>query len=203
MGIQAIIFDFGGVLVHFDGKPGQAAWEQRLGLQPGRLDRLVFHSEVCWQAVLGRVPEQAIWDEIAARFELNAADLARLQQDFWLGEYRDEAMIDLMRELRSGYKIGILSNAWSEARATFASKFGLDQEVDLMVISAEEGIAKPDAEIYQRTLDRLGVNPNQAIFIDDLPENIRGAQVLGMHAIQFQTTAQTISEIRRLLAQGD
>ena len=82
----------------------------------------------------------------------------------------------------------------------FTSIFGFDHLVDEIIISAEEGIAKPDERIYQIALDKMGVEPEEAVFLDDLSANVEAARQLGMKAVQFLDTSQALSEIRALLA---
>lgn len=192
----AVIFDVGGVLVRMDEAPGQRAWEARLGLPRGELARIVNDPELTERAWRGLAPEIAIWQRAAARFGLNDAAMRRLEADFWRGEYLDERLVAFLREIRPRFKTGIISNAWSEARAAFEGKFGLHEEVDVMLISAEEGVTKPDPAIYLRACARLGVRPAEAIFVDDLAGNVRGAEAVGMKGIQFQSTEQVLAEIR-------
>jgi HAD superfamily hydrolase (TIGR01509 family) len=68
-----------------------------------------------------------------------------------------------------------------------------------MVFDEEEGVAKPDARIYLRTLLRLGVQPEEAVFVDDKMENVEAARQLGMHSIHFQHTEQALAEIQEVL----
>jgi putative hydrolase of the HAD superfamily len=70
---------------------------------------------------------------------------------------------------------------------------------DDMLFSAEVGLAKPDRRIYELALDRLQARPAEAIFIDDVQENVEAAQAIGMAGIRFQSTAQTLAEIERYL----
>ena len=67
----------------------------------------------------------------------------------------------------------------------FTSIFGFDRLVDEMIISAEEGIAKPDERIYRIALEKMGVEPEEAVFLDDLSANVEAARQLGMKAVQF------------------
>ena len=66
---------------------------------------------------------------------------------------------------------------------------------DLVVYSHEEGIAKPDPRIYTRACDRLGVRPEHAVFLDDDEACVARAGVVGMQAVQLETTAQAIAEL--------
>jgi putative hydrolase of the HAD superfamily len=70
---------------------------------------------------------------------------------------------------------------------------------DEMVISAEVGLVKPDPRIYQLAVDRLGVAPADAVFIDDFSRNVEGAQAVGLHAIHFRNPQQARRELEDLL----
>ncbi len=199
MNIQAIIFDFGGVLVRMADTTSRRRWAERLGVPLGELEAMVFESEISRRAMVGLAPEIAIWQGIAQRFGLNDAAMAQCERDFWHGEQLDGELVALLHNARPHYRTAILSNAWSDARTAFTQKFRLHEAVDLMVLSAEEGIAKPDPRIYERTLQRLNVRPEEAIFVDDLAENVAAALALGIHALQYRNTPQTIAHVRALL----
>jgi len=200
LAIQAVIFDFGGVLVRTENQAGRQKWEALLGLQPGELSKAVFNSEAALLATLGKVPEEKIWEMLGTEYNLNQEQIDTLQADFWSGDRLDNNLIDFIRNLRTRYKTAILSNAWSGARLIFTNQFQLGGVFDLIAISAEEGLAKPDPEIYRRVVDRLGALPEETIFVDDFIENVVAARDAGIHAIHFLTTPQTISEIKALLA---
>jgi HAD superfamily hydrolase (TIGR01509 family) len=68
------------------------------------------------------------------------------------------------------------------------------------VISAEEKVMKPDAEIYRRTLARLGRRPEETVFIDDSLENVLGAQALGMAAVHFRPGTNVLTELKEILS---
>jgi len=78
-------------------------------------------------------------------------------------------------------------------------KFRLNELVDLQVFDGEEGIAKPDPRIYQRTIMRLGVQLEGCVFVDDTRCNIDAAHQLGIHALHFKSMAQAITEIQAIL----
>jgi len=78
----------------------------------------------------------------------------------------------------------------------------VDEIFELVVDSAYVGVRKPEPEIYQITLDRLGVPAGQALFIDDVDVNCDGARAAGMRAVQFLDTEQATADIRAALAAG-
>jgi epoxide hydrolase-like predicted phosphatase len=199
MPIRAVIFDFGGVLVRTEDPAGRRKWEARLGLAEGELVKAVFDSDVSTRAALGEVPEDEVWKHVAATFRLNADEAHELEHDFWAGDRLDAELTQFLRDLRPRYKTAILSNAWSGARKAFVEWFGLGDVVDTMVISAEEGVAKPAPRIYQIAAERLGVRPEEVVFVDDMAVNARGAQAVGMVGVQFKSTSEVIAEVRRSL----
>jgi HAD superfamily hydrolase (TIGR01509 family) len=68
-----------------------------------------------------------------------------------------------------------------------------------MIFDGEEGVAKPDARIYQLALMRLGVQPHEVVFVDYKASNVEAAQQLGMHIVHFKNTAQAIREVQLFL----
>lgn len=197
--IRAVMFDFGGVLVRASDPVRRRAWETRLGLPENALARTLFESEVAERAMIGRATDADAWRHLAATYGLSEAQLRDLQREFWLDDQLDAGLADFLRDLRPRYKTAILSNAWPGARESFMSDFGLHRVVDAMIISAEEGVAKPDARIYRVALDRLGVQPEEAVFVDDLAVNVEGARALGMQAIRFQDRHQVLAELQHVL----
>jgi len=200
MTIRAVIFDFGGVIVRTEDQSPRLRWAERLGVTPEVLSATVFDSEAAADATIGRVPAEAVWAHVAATLDLDADALAQFRAEFFAGDRRDDALVAFLRGLRPAYKTGILSNAWSDGRQVIAGKFALDDAVDDLVISAEVGVAKPDPRIYELATTRLGVRPEETIFVDDFVRNIDGARRFGMQAVHFRNREQTIAEVRALLA---
>jgi HAD superfamily hydrolase (TIGR01509 family) len=75
----------------------------------------------------------------------------------------------------------------------------IDDAFDQLIISAEIGLVKPDLVIYQWMLAELGLEPSQAVFVDDFQHNVQGAQAAGLHAIHFRTPDQALGELQILL----
>ena len=119
-------------------------------------------------------------------------------QPLWsVYEKLNPGLIQFLVQIRPYYKLATICNGGS--REAMSRKFRFNELVDLMVFDEEEGIAKPDAQIYLRTLLRLGVQPEEAVFVDDKMENVEAARQLGMHSIHFQLTSQTLTEIQKML----
>jgi len=199
MKIEAVIWDLGGVLVRTEDRGRRIWWEQKLQLEPGQLDRLVFQGEMGRKAALGKAQAADIWHALGTHFNLSETDRLQLEQDFWSGDHVDQELILLIRTLRPQLKTGLLSNAWPDLRHALEDLWKIDDAFDQIVISAEVGIAKPDPKIYQLMLSQLGIDPPQAVFIDDFLENIDAAKQLGLHTIHFMNAELTQSRLLDLL----
>jgi epoxide hydrolase-like predicted phosphatase len=198
--IKAVVWDLGGVLVRTGDREPRRAWERRLGLEKDSLDRLVFNSSVSRRATLGQADVQDIWDDLALRFGLTPEQAEDLRLDFWRGDQLDADLVGKIRELRTRFKTGLITNAWRDARRSIQDLWHLDQVFDAILISAELGIAKPDPAIFHRLLDQWSLAPQTAVFIDDFLENIIAARNLGMEVIHFRSPEQAIDELDGMLA---
>jgi len=197
--VKAVLFDFGGVLVRTHGQELRRKWEINLGLNEGELSTLIFESDVAHQATLGILPERVIWEHVSEVLKLGDESLEQLKKDFWQNDQLDMQLVNYLREIRPPYRTGILSNAWSNGRQLFTEIYHLNEVVDEMIISAEIGMAKPDARIYHYAAEKLGVNPEEAIFIDDMPRNVTGAVNAGMVGIHFVSTSQLLDILSHVL----
>ena len=108
-------------------------------------------------------------------------------------------LVEYIRRLKPAFKTGLLSNNWPNLRHLIEDRWQIADAFDELVISAEVGLKKPESPIYELTLQRLGVLPEQAIFVDDFIENIHAAQQLSWQAVHFQPPDQALAEIHALL----
>ena len=195
----AVIFDLGGVLVRTEDHGPRRRWEERLGLSPGELHDRVFGSEASRRATLGHAHTNDVWDQLAREFALVAEDLDALARDFWAGDRLDQDLVAFITALRPQATTAILSNAWPDAREVFTERFGLAPAFDAMVISAEEGLAKPDPRLYELTLERLKTPARAAIFVDDVLANVEAARDVGVAGVHFRSPLQAMQEVQEWL----
>ncbi|GAB2493523.1 HAD family hydrolase [Nocardiopsis aegyptia] len=101
----------------------------------------------------------------------------------------------LRRSRRDGAATALLSNSWGNGypHEHFETTF------DTVVISGEVGMRKPEERIYLHTCERLGLAPEDCVFIDDLEHNVRTAEALGMTGILHTDTASTQRALERFL----
>ncbi len=199
MSIRAVYFDLGGVILRTEDKSPRLELARSLGLDYRGIEKIVFESESSRQASIGAISAEEHWRNVVGTLNLPESEVARLEDTFYGGDRLDQTLLSFMRSLRAKIKVGLISNAWSSLRPWIASQ-KFEDAFDDMTISAEVGAAKPDARIYRHALEKLGIHPEEAVFIDDMPANIEAAQALGMRGIVFQGSEQIIADINSLLA---
>jgi epoxide hydrolase-like predicted phosphatase len=199
--IRALISDFGGVLMRTRTDGARRTLEQRLGLPLHTIEDGVFSTDLSQRAQRGEISEAAFWQQLERDFDLPryAMTLREFQDKFFEEDFLDEGLTTFIRSLRPALKTGLISNAWDGLRETLHTRVLIADVFDVMVISAEEKIAKPDPRIYHRALERLDVKAEEAIFLDDFSENIDAANALGMISVHFRSTEQAQRDIRSLL----
>lgn len=183
--LKAVIFDMGGVLLRTEDPLPRRRWEEQLGLVAGELAELFFNSEQGLAAQRGEVDEESHWTWFGKRLGLSEEALGQCRHDFYAGDKLDQNLLHFVRTLRPRYQTALLSNAMSGLRRMLTNLFPMMDAFDLIVVSAEERITKPDPRIFYRTLERLGCKPQEVLFIDDFAHNIAGARAVGMHTIHF------------------
>jgi len=198
MSLSALYVDFGGVLVRTVDRAPRRRLAKSLGLSSRAIEQIVFESPSAAQAAVGAISEEQHWVNVIRALKLPEGDIPRVKEEFFGGDTWDEALFDFLRGLRKTIKTGLISNAWTGLRATIA-KHQFDDAFDAMIISAEVKVAKPEARIFQIALSALGVSAGEAVFVDDMPANVKAARVVGMQAIQFTQPQAVLDEIKRLL----
>ena len=198
MTIRAVYFDLGGVIVRTEFQAPRQRLAERFGMEYEDLVTLVFDSQSAVKATLGLISEDEQWAAVTRRLNLPESETPSIREEFFAGDVTDLSLLNFMRGLRKQYKVGLISNAWSGLRPWIVEK-KFEDAFDAMIISAEAGVMKPDARIYQMALDKLGVAPAEAIFLDDFPANVSGARAVGMQAIHFVQPEQALDELQKLL----
>lgn len=199
--IRALITDFGGVLVRTRTDTPRRDLEKRLGLPPNTIEDRIFGGDLSRRAQHGEISHDEFWHQAGVDLGLDGRmSVDEFHAQFFSADFLDENLMALIRGIRPSIKTGLISNAWSNARHIFTEVYPIADAFDVMVISAEEGVMKPDPRIYRVALDRLGAQAVESIFVDDVLENVRGAEALGMRGVHFQSGEQGMREIRRLLS---
>ena len=152
--------------------------------------------------MVGKATMKEMWQDVAGRYGLSDIERDQLAKDFFLDNEWNVELLEFARSLRPQFKTGVISDAWLETRQAIADYVN-ESVFDVIVYSAEEGICKPDPEIYRRALARLEVAPHEATFVDDRIKNVEGARRLGIHAFQYSDAAAARQEIERWIQSSD
>lgn len=191
--IKAIIFDFGRVISAQKPSTLFRSYEDELGLEPGTINSIMFDSEAWQEALVGRKTAEEFWHEISSELGLNSVN----EVDVFRRRYREDEQInqgvlDLILRLHGNYKLAVLSNS-PPGLSQWLVDWNVLNFFDVVFCSGDEGIAKPDSKAFELTLERLGLKPDEAVFIDDTREHVNAAQKLGLQGILF-TTAEELEE---------
>lgn len=199
MAIQAVIWDLGGVLVRTEDYAPRQALARRYGMTLAEIEEFVYSGDSGDRAQRGEISVEQHWENQRLALGLSPAELQTFKAEFWGGDRLDAELVAYIRLLRQNFKTALLSNAFSDLRRVVTEVWKFADAFDEMVISAEVGLVKPDPRIYQLAVDRLGVAPADAVFIDDFSRNVEGARAVGIQAIHFKNPQQARHELENLL----
>jgi putative hydrolase of the HAD superfamily len=209
--IRAVVSDFGGVLTTpvtapfeaFAARAGIAVDELR-----GALAAFFARDEAhpFFELECGRITEaqflasleQALRRELGR--EISCADFS---EAMWAGLAPNDPMIELMAALRAeGYRMALVTNNVREWEPRWRAMAPIDDIFELVVDSAYVGMRKPDPEIFELTVERLGLPARACLFVDDLEANCAAARAAGMQAVVYRRAEQAEMDIRRALEGG-
>ena len=206
--LRGLLVDYGGVLTN-PLPEFMAGWVKADGIDPDRFAELMRRwlgpgadRNPVHDLETGRISaaefERLLAAELLERTpaQPGAADRAAgMLTRMFSGMRVESSMIDVVRTVRAaGVRTGLLSNSWG----LDYERDGWDALFDAVVISGEVGLRKPDPAIYVLASERLGLPPEQIVFIDDLRPNVQAAAAAGMVGVQHVDLQTTVSELEIL-----
>ena len=201
--VEAVLFDFGGVILS---SPFEAfaEYEAEIGLPPDTIRKINSTN-----------PDTNAWAKFERR-EVDPQEFARLfeEEALLLGHELDAqrileglhgtvrpAMVEALSNCASKFKTAMLTNNITPMREQ-----GLDEEVkkvveifDILVESSIEGCRKPEERFYEIACERLAVNPESCVFLDDLGINLKPARAMGMKTIKVVEPEKAIEELYEII----
>lgn len=191
MPIRAVIFDYGMVLSNPADPAAHARMVAASGVPADALDRAYWRHRHEYD--LGLTGAQ-FWNRVAADCgtTFTPAQIEELiEADVLMWTSVNEDMLAWVTALQNvGIRTAILSNMTQEIMAYMCQELGWLAHFHHLTWSCELGIAKPDPAIYLHTCEKLEVQPAEALFLDDKPENVAAAEATGLHALRFTTVDQ-------------
>ena len=198
MAIRAVFFDFGGVIMRTEYQSPRQKLAERFNMDYDEMDRAVFGSDSARRASLGEITEDAHWSAVMKRFKQPASEMQVFRSNFFGGDVIDRNLVEYIRSLRGKFHTGLISNAWSGLRE-FITKEKLLDLFDTVIISAEIGVVKPSAKIYEVALNQAKVNADEAVFVDDVQVNVEACEKIGMKGVLFNEPEKSLSRLNHLL----
>ena len=196
--LRALLLDFGGVLILPHNSEQRQRWLDRIGYENDEFEGWLWHTPEASAALRGELSPEQFWTRIGAQVGLSEEESLAMASDYWAGDELNQVTVDLARRAREhGLRVGLLSNAYSDLRPILAPYGVLDLFHD-MVISSIVGVIKPEPAIYHLACSRLGVLPQQSLFIDDSRGNVEGARQTGLQALRY-VNEDTIAQAAHLL----
>ena len=196
--IKTIIFDIGNVLMDFNFQICFRAYAP---------------DEETYQKIVKATVQSPVWaefdrgvwtdEEILEGFIKNDPSIESILRNMFerlegIIKQREYA-IPWIRELKkSGYQVLVLSNFPKKVYELFQNEMTFLQEVDGGILSYQDQVIKPDKAIYNLLMSRYQLNPQECVFLDDLKDNIKTAEELGMHTVLFTTKEEAQDELRKL-----
>lgn len=197
--IKALIFDFEGVIVRTEDYGPRHAWDERLGLPTGSVERAVQRSDLWIQAQLGRISDTAYWRGVAELLYMRGIDINELRRDYFRGDRLNYRLLDYIRDLRgAGYAVALLCNESLRFEDRLC-ELGIRDLFEPVIVSALIGVMKPDPTAYRVVLQDLHVAPREAVLVDDSLAHVRGAQAVGLHAILFRPETNLRDDLKPYL----
>jgi putative hydrolase of the HAD superfamily len=207
--MKAVIFDLGGVVFdspfeHFD------EYERVAGLPTGCVRTVIARSSEhgAW-AALERgeltMPEFYVALEAEATAAGHTIDASEIMAMIGRGIGARPEMLEAIARIRErGLRTAALTNNWPTGDGDAGTPPGLRSLTvfDVVVESAVEGMRKPDPRIYRLTCERLGVEPSETVFLDDIGANLKPARAMGITTIKVDDTAQALRELEAVLGFG-
>lgn len=189
--IKAVMFDCFGVVLA-DVLRAKIASIEQVDPEAGR--RVTDILKAADRALLTR---EETAEQLGDVFGVTAEEIMRQSDE---GEVQNEELITLIKSLKGRYKLAMLSNIRSRERLEERFEPGeLDELFEVVVASGDTGFIKPERQIYELVLERLGVTADEAVMIDDNQTYCQGAEAVGITAIQFKSNEQCRRDLATLI----
>lgn len=191
--IKLIIFDVGGVILHFNDRIYKNIISKKFKINYRALSNVI--DPILFDMDVGKASMTYLEKTMKTKFHLSKNDLA------WNSTYQriakvDPKMIALIRRLSKKYEIAMLTNT-CRSRYVYALHKFIDKDLfDGRFASCYLGMRKPDARIFKYVLRIMNCKASESIFIDNMRTNVLGANKVGICGITFKSSSQLIDEMK-------
>ena len=191
--IKVILFDLGGVYYNGEAIDFVKRTNKFLGIKRSLPTQKVYFDKALNK---GKITVEECFRRY---FDAPISDV-QMQQliEWWTTLWSPKPeMVELVKELKKNYKLGVFSNADKLNSAKYEER-GWYDPFDILILSQDEGIIKPDKRIYEIAIQRSKAKPQEILFVDDEKDCLKTATELGMKTILFKSVPQLKQELRRM-----
>lgn len=196
--IKGLLFDWAGVFCR-PGEPfANKNLQKKLGLKPAQIEKPV--KDIQNKYYRGEISAKVFWSQVLDHFELKAPSFEELNTSYLQSYKIYPSMFTLVKKLKEKYRIGLVSNLTHEMLQEIDKKNNLKNYFLSQTFSNKTGFLKPEREIFDLALKKLGTKAEETVFIDDSQENIAGAKKIGFQTILATTPRETARKIKKILS---
>jgi putative hydrolase of the HAD superfamily len=197
MKIKAIIFDLGNVLVNYNVEKAARRFSAASGLSPKEIWRRFFFSRFEQAYTRGEISTREF--HRAACKALGASIPLATFSRYWTDIFRKSPGMDpFLARLKKHYPLYVISNTNALHFTYIRKKFKVLRHFRKVFPSHKVGARKPGLKIFQRVLKKIGLRPEETVFIDDMKSFVAGARKAGLHVIHFRGLARLKHDLKRL-----
>jgi len=205
MKIKAIVFDIGGVLAKENYSEKSLDGHRLVSVHKYMAKKLKINIDFWFdsidnlytKAIEGVISRKKAIEGMANNLKINK----NLLVDYFKKAYKkslkeNKSLYKIAFKLKENYKIAILSDQWYLSRDVFVNKKNM-KKFDLVIISCDVGMRKPDLQIYQLLIKKLRLKPSEIVFIDNREFNLKPAEKLGIKTILFKNNRKLIKDFKK------
>ena len=194
--IQTLIFDLGNVLLFFDHKKMILQMAKCLSMAPHRVKEIIFNHEYLQNYEKGQLSSKDLFDLLQAQtnFSCDYHELIQAASDIFTPNLLLISALPALK--KQNIRLVLLSNTVDMHINFVKKKYTLLDHFDKLILSYKEGLRKPEEEIYLRALEAARCPKKSTLFIDDMQENIAGAEKVGLPSYHFVDTKAFLSHLK-------
>ncbi len=198
VGVKFLYFDLGMVLLNFSVERMCRQMAAVAGVGATEISRVIYEGDLQRRYERGEISSREFYDAFCRetgtcpdydRLASAASDIFEL----------NGSIVPVVAQLRqAGHRLGVLSNTCENHWTHCFQRFALLRETfSVFALSYELRAMKPDAAIFRAAARLAGVNPDEIFFCDDIAGHVAGARAVGFDAVQYTSTPELVSELRR------
>lgn len=196
--VDALLYDFGGVIIEIDFDRVFARWAELAGVPFEQVKSRFRHGDAYNAHEKGILETRGFYDVVRREAGLEALDDAQMR-DGWMRVLGDEIAptVQAIAQLEGRMPQYLFSNTNEEHYAVWGPKHAKAlAPMRRQFISNQMGVRKPDAEAFERVAAEIGLPPSRILFFDDTEHNVAGARAVGLQAVRVRSPADVIDALR-------